>query len=56
MLTNDDNIHLLPLNDYNDSKNSPNESEDDSTEVVLNVGMYRARTSQVRYYPGSAHA
>jgi hypothetical protein len=37
MATNDDNIHLLPLDDYNDSENSSNESEDDSTEVVSNV-------------------
>ncbi|CAF3064327.1 unnamed protein product [Rotaria sp. Silwood2] len=39
MSTNDDNIHLLPLDDYNDFENSSNESEDDSIEVVSNVDV-----------------
>jgi hypothetical protein len=34
---NDDNIHLLPLDNYCDSENSSNESEDDSIEVVSNI-------------------
>ncbi|CAF1025563.1 unnamed protein product [Rotaria sp. Silwood1] len=35
MSTNDDNIHLLPLDDYNDFENSSNKSENDSIEVVI---------------------
>jgi len=37
MSTNDNNIHLLPANDYNHFDNSSNELEDDSTEVVFSV-------------------
>ncbi|CAF4532548.1 unnamed protein product, partial [Rotaria sp. Silwood2] len=37
MSTNDDNVDLLSLNDYNDFENSSNASEDDSIEVASNV-------------------
>jgi hypothetical protein len=50
MATNDDNIHLLPLDDYNDSENSSNESEDDSTEVVSNVDEEENRTVNMTKY------
>ena len=38
MSSNNDNIHLLPLDNYNDSENSSSESDDnDSVEVVSNI-------------------